>query len=191
MRFMVLGLLAFSVMAASAQERTWGFDKDTVYEWNAGGDTVRLQNNGMEMLWIDSLFGEEVSGSPWHHVSYFFRGANGEGVNESDPNTKSRLDSIPPGSTLLLYRFSVANILTKLSLSKNSDIDTLRVRLRFKSVIGDEDTLIVMGYCCGTSLQPPRMKLDRRSFSHSPRDVLGRALRQTTGFSVWLNNHAK
>jgi hypothetical protein len=163
-------------LAASAEARDWGFSKDTVYEWNPGGDTVWLVNNGSDTLWLDSAFAEELGARSWHQVSFFFRGQHGFSVSEHTPNTKAMVDSVLPGSTLELHRFGVANIVAKQTADSFSlERDALRVRLRFRSTSGEEDTLFVFGTCCGTSIRFVPGQTRFSEYDILGRDVLGRS----------------
>lgn len=181
--------LVLWALAASAEARDWGFSKDTVYEWKAGGDTVGLVNNGADTLRLDSVFAEEVNSRNWHYVSLFYRGQHGYSVSQWEPSAKVFIDSVSPQSVLELYRFSVANILAKRSTepSASAEGDTLRVRLRFKSTAGEDDTLMVVGTCCGTTdmrFTPDRPRLFK--YGVFGRDILGRTVTSSARFPVLI-----
>src|SRR5690606_25417670 len=86
------------------------------------------------------------------HVSFFYRVEHRFSVSQWEPSAQVSTDSVPPGNVLDLYRFGVADILAKANASLTEEGDTLRVRLRFKSLSGEWDTLMVVGTCCGTSM---------------------------------------
>src|SRR5690606_8512167 len=105
----------------------------------------RLVNDGVGLLKLDSIYAEEVNGRDWHHVSFFYRVEHRFSVSQWEPSAQVSTDSVPPGNVLDLYRFGVADILAKANASLTEEGDTLRVRLRFKSLSGEWDTLMVVG----------------------------------------------
>lgn len=190
-RTIFFGGLVLWALAAGAEARDWGFDKDTVYEWKAGGDTVGLVNNGADTLRLDSVFAEGMDMAYWADVSFEYQ-ALGPPFSEhvfysygliQDFNTAYKMagDKIPPGQFVLLRQFDVSSgCLAAASGDPSWTGDTLKVLLRFKSTQGEMDTLKVMGNRCPSSLiMSPKRKL-RAPAPLLDRDGLGRKGKSST-----------
>src|SRR5690606_13271011 len=126
------------VMAASAQERTWGFDKDTVYEWNAGGDTVRLANMGLATLTLDSVFAESVQ-SFWSDVSFNYRSdalLNSYLLEQHAQPHIGINTKIPEAKIATLSAFGIYNmcVLGTASGPSTTNSDTATVKLIFTTI---------------------------------------------------------
>lgn len=179
--FLSFGLGAVTV--ASAQD--WGFGKDTVYAWRAGGDSVWLVNDGPDTLRVDSLFAEEVDTIGWNGLGFNqgvesgFRGY----ALEKDLMTALPIeeDLILSGDSLLFFGFT-ADVYCPTAkpaastASAASVGDTVQVLLRFRSQgQQEEDSLMVRAvYCSSTRIVLPERGSRRHVGDLPARDVLGR-----------------
>src|SRR5690554_1975402 len=64
-RTLMVGICMVLGMVLVAEARDWGFSKDTVYEWNSGGDTVWLVNSTADALVLNSVIAIDVDTSMW------------------------------------------------------------------------------------------------------------------------------
>jgi hypothetical protein len=190
-RTIFFGGLVLWALAAGAEARDWGFDKDTVYEWKAGGDTVLLVNGGSDTLRLDSVFAEEVDGSTiWGVASFLYD------VPESDSpqhytlnqfthrSIKLTNNGIPPTRFVFLRLFDIATSAPTAKFSANLQMvgDTVMVRLRFKSTTTEEDTLIVRGtYDEVVSIQQSVPLESGLRNPGLPRDIRGRVFSPSWG----------
>src|SRR5690606_10206300 len=138
---------------------------------------------------LDSVYAQEVNSQNWYHVRFYYRDQLGFTVEDWEPHTSIRIDSIPPNKTLYLRNFSVANILTKRAAESSAlaEGDTLRVRLRFKSLGGEADTLMVVGILGGITpirFTPYRPRTLEEGFVG--RDILGRTVTSSARFPVLI-----
>lgn len=190
-RMIALGGLMLWALAAGAEARSWGFDKDTVYEWNPGGDTVMLVNNGADTLKLDSVFAENVDSSMWGNAGFIY-GAIPEDLNQfTHRSIKLGGPGTPPGQAGVFRSFRVADAAPTARISATSPLegDTVMVRLMFKSVISEYDTLIVKGVMNrGSSIRSQRIFKNSPKDIFPARDILGRQLTPALGHPVSIQN---
>lgn len=185
-RMIALGGLMLWALVAGAEARGWGFDKDTVYESNPGGDTVRLVNNGADTLRLDSITTDILTqpqeGGERNEWCLDFTtghfpdpGSNRFTVCDNNPSA-SRLQNydVPSQQVKVFQTFRLYNAAPVTAKAAFDQGDTLMFRLRFRSN-AEEDTLIMKGiYGFGVSIAP-RMRdshsLNARDLNY---DALGR-----------------
>jgi len=156
-RLSILTLLFLLGAAASglAQSRTWGFSKDTVYEWAAGGDSVFISNVGTDSLRFDSIGLEMIRPTSTildidlqikaKQDLYFFMRKN-EGVISYGGNHPNQV-VVPPGQNGVVNQFRTEDRIAM--VAKHAVInrgDTLFIRMIFMaSQSRGRDTLILKG----------------------------------------------
>jgi hypothetical protein len=184
----ILALLAALVAPRPAQARAWGFDRDTVYEWSAGAAGRAQLVNGGASLALDSVF-VEGAGKPWGAL-YFAFAENAEKVFVPAVPAAALAYTLPPAAAVPLRTFDVMPSTCALKVTADSVVvDTLSVRLRVRSLAGEEDTLVVTGTGCGSlfvGLRPafapsPRLPGGPAGLS---RDALGREVAPAPRFPV-------
>lgn len=133
---------------AQAQNRTWGFSKDTVYEWSQ--QSITLTNSGTDTLRIDSLVMELISApSPYYEVMFFLetpqpglchlKSKQGVASFVCDPFW------VAEGKMLRLYSFNVEEEIRILA-KRQAVGDSLAVRLiLIAGANRGRDTLVVRG----------------------------------------------
>jgi hypothetical protein len=194
----IVFLLVAVASSSIASARDWGFSKDTVYE--AGlevgrvEDAVRLVNNRLDTLWIDSIqldilrSGESQLGigftwSPDTIALYI--PTSFHLIRNTEPYL--RLPPVPPGEFRELSQFYVQRCGCPVKRGAAAPSDSLEGRLRFYGRTGEEDTLTVFGsefvpVGLRSGFVPSAGKSDRHS---ARRDARGRRLgvRATFGIS--------
>jgi hypothetical protein len=194
-RAIVFGTLLLWALAAGAQARDWGFDKDTVYEWKAVGDTALLVNNSSQSLLVDSFLVEMVF-PDMDTVILYFQTRNPTQSHYwypvfPAPNTLGF--SIPSQASKVFRGFQIDRQLGEIVSQKASASlgDTLAARLRVLAG-GQEDTLIVMGTLqfIPTSLGRDR-SLRGEGMGIMNRDILGRDLKTVPNFPALIRTPGK
>lgn len=192
-RKLMIGMCMVLGMVLVVEARDWGFSKDTVYSWNPGGDSVWLVNSGADTVVLDSVIAEDVVSYEWMDVSFVHRSINlpSSGyyhqyyiLTQNHPRSKMVRGWIPPSDSVLILNFSFANTcITKHAAGSSMGPDTLAVRLRFKSLISEEDTLIVKGYpCFPNAIKPQGSLRPNDSFELLNRDLKGRRVLPSRNF---------
>jgi hypothetical protein len=136
----------------NAQARTWALSKDTVYEWSAYGDSVRMTNSGSDTLKIDSI-GIELIRPVGTRITLRFRD---EGGGYYTCYYNQGVVSVPCGSGPIklapvqsgkFQRFELDSIINAPVAKRSFNYgDTLVIRAIFVGKSGrGNDTLIVMG----------------------------------------------
>jgi hypothetical protein len=177
--FIALGLTG----EIQAQARTWALSKDTVYEWSAYGDSVRMTNSGSDTLKIDSI-GLQLVRPAGTRISLRFRDGGG-GYHTYSYN--QGVVSVPYGPTSLklhptqsdkYWGFDLDSIIYP-PLAKRSfnHGDTLVLRAIFVGKSGrGNDTLIVMGRAGYTTALLPASRYLSKPYALDDRlfDLRGR-----------------
>lgn len=192
-RAIFFGGLVLWALAAGAEARDWGFDKDTVYEWKAGGDTVRLVNSGADTLRLDSVFVEALDSSSWGNVG-FYHETSTQSSNQSynlnqftHPSIKLENLLIPGGQSDVLRYFRIADAAptAKLSGASLMEGDTVTARLRIKSSGSEYDTLLIKGtFDVGVYVRIPFASKLFQKNSVINRDIRGRAVASPNSWPV-------
>lgn len=196
-RILMVGVSLVLGMALASEARDWGFSKDTVYSWSAGpggGDSVWVLNGGTDTVVLDSVITEDVIPYEWMDVSFLHRAINlqSSGYYYQDytliQNQRLRTQMVrgwvPPNDSVLILKFSFSNFcITKYAAGSSMSPDTLAVRLRFKSLASEEDTLIVKGhYCFPNAIKPQGSLRPNDSFELLDRDLKGRRVLPSRNF---------
>lgn len=182
MPFMLLGLIAFSVTAVCAQERAWGFDKDTVYEWSPGGDTTLITNTGSTILRFDSLIVERLGGKEWGNLSFEQLSTDSQKARHTFLENVTESKTFPsvevaPGQSISFMNFSITTFATTAKVSQTNFTvgDTTRARLRIVTSSSDEDTVVIQGVYDIVSSIRYKSRLDINTSPNGPSyDALGR-----------------
>ena len=183
-------LAVITLLATGAVEaRTWGFDKDTVYESQPGGDTLWLINSGPDTLRIDSLFALTLDSLYWGDIGFLYRALEPSPfyyhtysiLQDGVQKIKMAGDAIPPGASIFIRSFNVQSAMLK-SGHRLAIKDSLRVLLRFKSFSGEEDTVIVKGF----------EQISSSIHAYTPPAIIGKpyAARDLRGRTIKLRRNA-
>jgi hypothetical protein len=173
-----LFLFAFAGLAVSVQARSWGFDKDTV---QSGSSTmVWLTNTGADTLKLDSVLVENALGDDSWSVDFKYQSPSSTFnvyLDRFELSRKALSAVIAPGQNVALSNFRLGNFCPTGdgASSAVSGSNTIIARIRFKSRIAEEDTLLIKGAGCGSSALLPGLP-DARvpGIDVMDRDALGR-----------------
>jgi hypothetical protein len=177
--FLPVLLCALAGLAASAHARSWGFDRDTVYEWgDVSTGRAKLVNDGPAALVLDSAFTETLL-KPWGELSFALdAGSTFEKIFRPAFPASALDPVITSGGHASLRTFDVIPSTCTLKIAADSTVDTVSVRLRVRSTEGEEDTLVVTGTSCArlsVGLRPLAPGVPAASApAAGDRDALGR-----------------
>lgn len=194
----VSAAVAFTITdVVHAQTPTWAFSKDTVYEWEAHGDSVLIANSGTDSLWFDSIALELVHPvDSQYQVLFQFQAPNTSGAGVILGYSPSGTRYISPadgpkgwgvasGESARLWSFngnySVLTVNMKRSAIVPGDTVLMRIILTASFARG-RDTLMFLSKQDGpTALRSPVMRENFKDLNSTLYDLRGRRVGHSPG----------
>jgi hypothetical protein len=187
-KILFVGLM-LCAMATGAEARSWGFDRDTVQ--SESSTVAWLTNTGTDTLKLDSVFAENALGDDSWSVDFRYQSPSSTFnvyLDRFELSRRALSAVIAPGQNVFLSNFRLGNFCPtgggESSVASGSN--TIIARLRFKSRIAEEDTLLIKGVGCGSSSIMWLPGYLTPSASSLGWDILGRKIVNPPHLAPWI-----